>query len=301
MKLNKNITAVCASSLCAVLLCGCGTASEPAESGSSGAFDRYEITTTQPITEAPTDAPTEAPTTALPVTEPPTTTAGGLSVGIQIGGEKTDPPADSTLSTLRAAAETLYYASIYPNGTDCILDGFGQITDIQFAVIDIDEDGEMELMLRDDFNCMAAMVEYVFGVDDAGNIVEEYCAFPATTYYTGGYVTSGVSHNQGHAGRFWPYGVSRYNPATGVYEDIAFVDAWDGESFPTGYEGEAFPHDIDTSGTGIVYYINQNGADAEPIDVTAYEAWYSETLGGRSEITIPYRNLTEANIAEAFR
>ncbi len=295
------IRSAAAAVLCSAVLYGCGTAAEPTESGSSGAFDRYEIPTTQPITEAPTDAPTEAPTAALPITEPPTTTAGGLSIGIQIGGEKTDPPAsDVRMDAFRSVVEKIYYAGIYPDGSDCGVDGFGQTSDILFAVFDIDEDGEKELIVQNTTACMAAMVEYIFDADASGNITEEFIGFPSTEYYTGGYVTCGVSHNQGLDGRFWPYGLSRYNSSTDTYEDFAFVSAWDSELSLTGYDGEPFPFDADTSGTGIVYYISEHGTETGPMDVTEYEAWYNSLMAGRSKISIPFMNITEANIEKVF-
>ena len=90
--------------------------------------------------------------------------------------------------------------------------------------------------------------------------------FPALTFYENGTVTADWSHNQGRAGRFWPYTLYQYSLDSGVYEETGSVDAWDLEC-AGGDErlAAAFPDEADADG-------------AEPLE-------------------IPYRPLEEVNIA----
>lgn len=90
--------------------------------------------------------------------------------------------------------------------------------------------------------------------------------FPALTFYENGTVTADWSHNQGRAGRFWPYTLYQYSPDSGVYEETGSVDAWDLEC-AGGDErlAAAFPDEADAGG-------------AEPLE-------------------IPYRPLEEVNIS----
>ena len=90
--------------------------------------------------------------------------------------------------------------------------------------------------------------------------------FPALTFYENGTVAADWSHNQGWAGRFWPYTLYQYSPDSGVYEETGSVDAWDLEC-AGGDErlAAAFPDEADAGG-------------AEPLE-------------------IPYRPLEEVNIS----
>ena len=76
-----------------------------------------------------------------------------------------------------------------------------------------------------------------------------------------------------------------------------YVDAWDKTVSP-----DQFPSEIDTSGTGIVYYITSSAADqgsasgSAPVDITDYEKWHKDLLAGAEPVNIPEWNITEENI-----
>ena len=75
-----------------------------------------------------------------------------------------------------------------------------------FAVQDVNGDGSDELIIRITNTTMAGMLEAVYGFDEDSKTVRlEYTGFPDLDYYDNGIVKDYSSHNQGLAGRFWPF------------------------------------------------------------------------------------------------
>lgn len=173
--------------------------------------------------------------------------------------------------------------------------------DNEFALVDVDNDGEEELLLFWENACMAGMMGLVFGYDGETGIREELLEFPTLTFYNNGIVEVEASHNQGLAGAFWPYSVYRYDEESGIYQSLGYVDAWDISVREENYEGEPFPTDIDADGDGLVYYIipanGGGGYDMPPMDGPSYEEWRNAYIDGAEEIDIPRQKMTEENIA----
>ena len=147
---------------------------------------------------------------------------------------------------------------------------------------------------------MAGMTEVVFGYDGE-TVYEELSEFPSLTFYDNGIVEAGWSHNQGLAGRFWPYEVYRWDREKDVYRHFGGVDAWDRSLREENYDGEPFPADADADGDGFVYYILPDGwngqYDMPAVDGQDYENWRSAYLDGAKEVEILRSGLTEENIA----
>ena len=70
--------------------------------------------------------------------------------------------------------------------------------------------------------------------------------------------------------------------------------------------GDVYSAEIDTSGTGRIYYVNfVYGSGVEPAgervwDSEEYFAWLDSVLGRSQEVEIPYQHLTEQNIADTL-
>lgn len=186
----------------------------------------------------------------------------------------------------------------------------------RFALADLNGDGAEELIVCWDQACMAGMqgliYTYDYPEDELRLILSE---FPSMTFYGNGVAAADWSHNQGWAGRFWPYTLYQYSPESGVYEELASVDAWDldcvqGDEVLT----NAFPRDVDADGDGLVYYIltgewyqasrtpmdgNLSGQlwGTDPVDGPALEEWLSTYTGGAEPLEIPYQSLDETAIA----
>ncbi|MEY8352969.1 hypothetical protein AALB39_06360 [Lachnospiraceae bacterium 54-53] len=214
-----------------------------------------------------------------------------------------DKPADDRDDMYNAyftALENLIQNHIFPDGID-VGEPSGDISENKFAVYDVDHDGEEELIVLYSTTITAGMAGYVFAYDiETGALQTELQEFPSLTFYNNGMVKALWSHNQGRAGEFWPYSLYQYNPGSDRYVLVGMVDAWDKNLTGTDNQNNPFPSDVDTSGTGFVYYIMENGEydDTHPVDASEYNAWINTYIGDASEIQIQYMDLTEKNISQ---
>lgn len=184
----------------------------------------------------------------------------------------------------------------------------------EFALCDVDGDGEEELLLRWANASMAGMTDFVFHFD-GGTVSPEFQEFAGVEFYEGGAAKAAWSHNQGWARRFWPFNLYQYDAAAGTYVEAGAVDAWDRSLFEDDETfSAAFPADVDADGDGLVYYILTGGwynnsrtpSDGnldgrlwgvDPVDGAEMEAWLDAYTGGAEPIQLPLQKLTEENIA----
>lgn len=215
------------------------------------------------------------------------------------------PAAESSVDPMpayRAALEQIYYSCEVPFWENIEDDHF-EVSDNDFAIYDIDLDGRDELLFFRDAAAMSGMYAIVYDVDENGELRVELESSPFMHFFSNGKIKVDISHNQGLAGGFWPYSLLGYDAQNDSYYHIAYVDAWDGNLFPESYDGEPFPSDVDTSGSGFVYYIfdpyyaYDRENKPEPIDKSEFDEWYDEQLGGAEEVFPEFVKLTEENIA----
>ena len=215
--------------------------------------------------------------------------------------ETTTPAEDGTRKAFQSALKTIHDDLRWPDmdGETGKIEIFepSTIEDEQFAILDVDGDGEEELLVSVSNTYMAGMRLAVYGYDAAsGGLRLETDGFPAVTFYPG-MIKMESSHNQGHAGDvLWPYGVLTYDPASDSYQLSCFVDAWDRNLSETDFEGNPYPTDIDTDNVGHVYLITEND-ETRTLNQADFEKWESELLAGKEEITIPWQKLTAENIS----
>ncbi len=210
---------------------------------------------------------------------------------------------EAMYNSYETALNILYYEKILPDGTYLDSDDYGMDGNL-FAVFDIDGDGLDELIIEYSNTYLADMVELIYGYDDeSGELHEEFMRFPNLTYYNNGIIKAFFSHNQGLAGRFWPYYLYEYDPVQDRYECVAMADAWDGSAHSEDYSGKPFPVEIDISGDGIVYYLSDADEKTlgQPVDRDEYERWLDSYIGKATELTVPKVSLTPENFAEGAR
>lgn len=174
----------------------------------------------------------------------------------------------------------------------------GTIEDEQFAVMDVDGDGEEELLVSVSNTYVAGMCEVIYGYDpQTDDLRVEYQNHVGVTHYPG-MLKVDASHNQGYAGDvLWPYVVARYDEEADLYEDIFIVDAWSkaiADYDP--YREMPYPENIDTEQDGYVYLITENGQQ-RILNRTDYEAWEAQVFAQKEPLTIPWQKITEENIA----
>lgn len=213
----------------------------------------------------------------------------------------TQPKDDSaTENAFQAALKTIHDELTFPGlSGDAKIELWepGTIEDEQFAILDVDGDGEKELLVSVSNTYMAGMCELVYGYDaETDSVKLEAEAFPGVTYYPG-MMKVLSSHNQGHAGDvLWPYSVMTYDEGEDVYKLAYFVDAWSRELSETDYEGNPYPEDIDTDHDGYVYLITENDQQ-RILNRADFKKWEAELFGGKEPLTIPWQKLTAENIA----
>ncbi len=175
---------------------------------------------------------------------------------------------------------------------------FGEMEDNQFAIADVDGDGEEELMISYSTTVMAGMHEDVYGYDaQEDEVYLELSEFPGVCYYENGWAEASASHNHSMGPDFWPYQLYAFDKTTRTYETFGSVEAWDKSYYPENYDGEAFPDDQDEDGDGILYFFQQGGNYfyEKGMDEADYKAWRKETLGGAKEIPVKWKNLSYEN------
>lgn len=192
---------------------------------------------------------------------------------------------------------------IYPDGTESGIDAFNAASGNKFAIFDVDQDGDEELILCITSTAMAGMREVIYDYDEEKDTVrEEYSGFPGGVFYENGLVEDGLSHNQGLAplGDFWPYMLHQYQAESDSYQCIFIVDAWEKEFREQDYDGNPYPEEIDAEKSGIVYYLMEGSAfdmtSTVPVSKTRYEEWRREQGLGGTKIEIPFQVLTNENI-----
>ncbi len=213
--------------------------------------------------------------------------------------DEADTDREAMLNVYKSVLKGVYEDHVFPDGQACDLFENTDISQNQFAVYDIDQDGKDELILIYSTACMAGMVELIYDFDNNAKIAnEEFREFPAITYYNNNIIQAEWSHNQGLSADFWPFTLYQYNSKSDSYDKVAMVDAWERSLSEIDYKGNPFPSERDTDGDGIVYYIMKDGGYEldNLVDGAKYEQWRDSYLNNANEVNIPFVNLTEDNI-----
>ncbi len=236
-------------------------------------------------------------------------------------GEETDPTATPDPGAHEAYAQVLrdfLSEGILPDGTQlspeereylennpfAMADKDGDITEKQtlpigintFAVADVDGDGREELIFCYESTYTASMRAFVLDHSD-GAMKLQLTAFPALIFYSNGMVKELASHNQSF-GTMWPYALYSYDAEADRCQWVCSVYAEDKAILENIGEGERYPADADTSGTGTVYYVTLDSQGLGPMDEAGYQAWLEERLDGATEVEVTWKPITPANIAD---
>ena len=198
--------------------------------------------------------------------------------------------------TLQTIHDTLYLPNLtYYDKID--LWEPGTIEDEHFAVLDVDADGEDELLIRISNTYIAGMCTVVYGYDSTLDDVRgEACTYVAAKFYPG-MIRVDASHSHGHAGDvLWPYSILIYDEEKDAYQDAFYVDAWSKEiaDFDS-YLQMPYPEEIDTEHDGFVYLITEN-EQMQIINRRDYEAWETEMFLQKEPLIIPWQKMTSENI-----
>lgn len=204
------------------------------------------------------------------------------------------------MTAYQKVLKDLYNDGILPDGMDAGFDIGTDKSEDKFAICDIDNDGEDELLIAHTSTAVAGMVELVYGYDENAKMLnEELSTFPFIQYYDNGVIVADWSHNQGKAGNhFWPYTLYQYNSLKDKYEQVGMVDAWDKSYTQEIYPEDEFPSEKDKDGNGMIYYIMSGDSFQyeDAVDDNVYQAWRNIYIQNARKVKVPYQNLTSDNI-----
>lgn len=198
--------------------------------------------------------------------------------------------------TLQTIHDELYWPEL-PDAGEINLWKPGTIEDEQFALFDVDGDGQEELLVSVSNTNTAGMCEIIYGYNPQTDGVRvEAQNYVAVTHYPG-ILKADASHNQGYAGDIlWPYTIQFYQEAKDTYEDAFYVDAWcKAIADYDPYAEMPYPEDIDTEQDGYVYLITEN-EQKQILNRTDYQKWEAELFAQKEPLTIPWQKMTTANI-----
>ena len=214
------------------------------------------------------------------------------------------------LEAYQEALERLLVDHLDPDGYEVHVDDrygdVGRIEELEFAIQDVDVDGERELLIRNSTGPMASQHTRVYCYNVAcETFAVKGSGTASCRFYNNGTMQDDLSHNQGYSRRFWPFVAYEYNTRAREYKRMELVDAWELEYMREVGMEESYPAEADPEGVGFVYYFwgdvgdnwGDNWADKIPkMSQTEYDAWYGSIFGGAEEIKIDYRPLTRENI-----
>lgn len=128
----------------------------------------------------------------------------------------------------KAALENLYVNHVFPDGTTCNYRDAQDLAESQFTILDIDGDGEEELIIRYVSGPMAGMREVIYGFSGGDFLMEELLEFPPLVYYDNGFIRADASHNQGNDTDGWPYVMYQYMGESDSYKEVGSGVSGDG-------------------------------------------------------------------------
>lgn len=202
------------------------------------------------------------------------------------------------LAEYQLALQQIAFSHTYPDGRDTGFDSmYGSMEDNQFAICDVNGDGEDELIVHFTTAPMAGNTETVYGFQKEDKTLRELLtAAPNLTYYANGLIKEDWSHGSELAGEgYWPYTLYQYDAAEGCYQEIAQVNMWSKAIDTVDFKGDPYPDDIDAEGAGTVFILTRQG-EVETVSKSDYEKWLVSTLDLTSGQDIPYQELSEENI-----
>lgn len=182
------------------------------------------------------------------------------------------------------------------------------ISDNKFALVDVDADGQEELLVYFITTAVASHMGVIYDYnDETGECYIKFQGYPLLSFYENGTIEEGWSHNQGYAGDFWPYTLHVYDKEMDRYNTVSHVDAYDRALYENNQDGLAdspFPYDIDMDGNGFVYYMYSNEdnlsdyQEIPAVDDDLYQAWLEEYTEGTKKLELTFYSVTKENINE---
>ena len=198
------------------------------------------------------------------------------------------------LERYRQILRDILHQQVFPNGVELGYDG-SDLSQNKFAVMDIDEDGNQELLIvyTTTYYGGNALLIYDYS-EDTGELREELREFPGVSFLGGGMAKADMSHNHSSSLTVWPYSVYAYDFTGDRYLPKYQISGWEKDLEP-----EGFPEDVDADGDGLIYIISDANDQNLTLyeDTREYERWARHMSLDGVAVFIPWKSLTVENIA----
>lgn len=183
--------------------------------------------------------------------------------------------------------------------------GYGKMENNSFAVTDIDKDGREELIICYSGGATVYTFEVMYDYDPSvGELKNEFCAWPALTYYDNGIIKAELHANHSY-GELWPFILYQYEPESDTYVTVGSVDTWDKEIREYwGYDEEnLFPDELDTDGDGTLYSIQKEyefvmEKEDYKYNQADFEEWFGGYTEGANEVSIDFQSTEYESFAD---
>lgn len=261
--MNKNFYLVAISAMVLLFSNSCGKSS--AQLSDTSAFDPSVVTEQEENKPEPEDIELPKSETSEPETSEPETSESETS-----DSEENTEPEDGTAAERTRArihhayAEVLsaaYYGHVLPDESPLATVQTGEQD--RFSIVDLNGDGEEELILYCNTESAYGMVTYVWNYNtETKELTEHFGGFSPLTFYSDGLVKQESYMNNSMDTDFPPYTIYQYEKSSNSYTQIY---------------------------------------DSEGSDQNDPEAWRQEILGSASPIEIPWEELTSEAIMACVR
>ena len=170
------------------------------------------------------------------------------------------------------------------------------MSDNRFAICDIDNDGENELIIQYITDEESKKKEYIYKFNHVTQDIElTFCDYPSITYFDNGLLTVDTAYLERPDDDYrWMYNL--YQATADYCQSIATVNAWYKDITPVNCAGDEYPDENDCENAGVVYLIFCDNEERKVLSQSQYDMWYNEVFGNAHAIDVPYQNLSEENV-----
>ena len=211
---------------------------------------------------------------------------------------------DELRKIYQKALTDLYEKKIWP-GTEDVCDFQGEdISENEFAIVDVDNDGVEELLINwNKYSGMAYRSEILeFDLMIRRWETEGYYAPYGSEFYDNGVMFVPISHNQGYGNRVYPYNFHFYDASADEYlereeKPYNFIYCYDTEYYEGWSDLPDWFVETDKENAGVVYFIDAEGYDPEkPYSQSEYDEFLDNLVGNANRINVEFKALTIDNI-----
>lgn len=163
-----------------------------------------------------------------------------------------------------------------------------------FDIVDVTNDGIIDLILKIDCVPMSEMRGYIYTYSPEQDCVIQLSQVSVgNVYYRNGYVVGSGSRNFSETSMtIWPYTVR-----DSINSDKALYQGYSCDEEACKYSDVVFPTADDKDNDGVIYYFGDASAETlPPLTLEEYEAEVNKVIPESEKIIINYKNITAENI-----